>query len=190
MPDLSALTLRTPRLLLRPHGPDDVPLLFALFSDPQTMRYWSSPPWTDPDQAVKLIERDRAAAREGAAVRLGIVRSEDGRLVGNCTLFHLDAQCRRAEVGYSLAPAAQGRGLATEAVGALLDWGFDAQGLGLNRVEADIDLRNRASARLLERLGFVREGHLRERWIVGGEKSDSWLYGLLAAERPRAAAGR
>jgi len=55
--------------------------------------------------------------------------------------------------------------------------------LRLNRIEADIDPRNVASAGLLERLGFVREGVLRERWIVGDEASDSALYGLLASDR-------
>ena len=55
--------------------------------------------------------------------------------------------------------------------------------IGLNRLEADIDPRNVASAGLLERLGFVREGLLRERWIVGDEVSDSALYGLLASDR-------
>lgn len=57
----------------------------------------------------------------------------------------------------------------------------------LNRIEADIDPRNAASARVPERLGFVREGLLRERWIVGDEVTDSALYGLLRSDRrPRA----
>jgi len=54
--------------------------------------------------------------------------------------------------------------------------------LGLRRVEADIDPRNARSAKILERLGFIREGYLRERWVVGGEISDTALYGLLARE--------
>ena len=64
-----------------------------------------------------------------------------------------------------------------EALGALLDYGFGE--LALNRVEADIDPRNAASAKTLERLGFRQEGYLRERWIVADEVSDSSLYGLL-----------
>ena len=72
---------------------------------------------------------------------------------------------------------AWGQGLMHEALTALLDHGFGTW--NLNRVEADIDPRNRASARTLERLGFCREGLLRERWIVGGEVCDSALYGLL-----------
>jgi RimJ/RimL family protein N-acetyltransferase len=67
-----------------------------------------------------------------------------------------------------------------EALPALVAHAFGA--LDLNRLEADIDPRNTASARVLERLGFRREGLLRERWIVNGEKSDSAIYGLLRAE--------
>jgi RimJ/RimL family protein N-acetyltransferase len=67
-----------------------------------------------------------------------------------------------------------------EALGALLDFGFGE--LDLNRIEADIDPRNSASARTLERLGFTKEGYLRERWIVGEEVSDTAIYGLLRRE--------
>jgi RimJ/RimL family protein N-acetyltransferase len=67
-----------------------------------------------------------------------------------------------------------------EALLSLLEFGFSQ--LALNRVEADIDPRNLASARSLERLGFKKEGHLRERWIVDGEVSDTALYGLLLRE--------
>jgi ribosomal-protein-alanine N-acetyltransferase len=67
-----------------------------------------------------------------------------------------------------------------QALQALLRYAF--QTLDLNRLEADIDPRNLASARTLERLGFQKEGHLRERWIVNNEISDTWLYGLLCQE--------
>jgi RimJ/RimL family protein N-acetyltransferase len=83
-------------------------------------------------------------------------------------------------VGYTLAFDAWGKGYMNEALTALLEFGFSQ--LGLNRVEADIDPRNMASARSLERLGFQKEGHLRERWIVAGEVSDTGLYGLLLSD--------
>ena len=67
-----------------------------------------------------------------------------------------------------------------EALQALLEFGFGE--LDLNRIDADIDPRNSASARTLERLGFTKEGYLRERWIVGDEVSDTAIYGLLRRE--------
>ena len=180
MPSFSDVTLQTARLELRPMAAADADAIYAMRSDPVIQRYGSHPAWTDPQLAVDYIERDIQAMAVGEHAQFAIVRREDAAVVGTCTLYQLDAQCRRAEVGYVLLVSEWGKGYATEAVSALLDWGFEA--LALNRVEADIDPRNVPSARTLERLGFVREGHLRERWIVGGEICDSWIYGLLASD--------
>jgi [ribosomal protein S5]-alanine N-acetyltransferase len=180
MPSFSTLTLQTARLDLRPLAPSDDEALLALKSDPVVMRYGSTPPWSEPQVAIDYIQRDLEGMAAGTHVQLAITRREDADLIGMCSFHLLDVQCRRAELGYSLVVSAWGRGYANEAVAALLDWGFGH--LELNRVEADIDPRNAASARALERLGFTREGHLRERWIVAGEKSDSLIYGLLADE--------
>jgi RimJ/RimL family protein N-acetyltransferase len=176
-PDLS---LRTRRLQLRALRSDDAHALLTIFADPRVMRYWSTRPWTAIEQAHEFVERSTAALRTGDALRLGIELADEAGLIGQCTLFGLANASRRAEVGYALAASAWGQGYMHEALTALLDHGFDA--LGLHRVEADIDPRNAASARSLERLGFTREGLLRERWIVDGEVSDSAFYGLLSRE--------
>ena len=180
MPDFSDTHLRTARLLLRPLRPADAPQLFTIFSDPRVMRYWSTPPWPDLAPAHAMIERDLKAMAAGEYVRFGIERVADGALIGQCTLFSWSASCRRAEIGYGLAAGAWGQGYMQEALLTLLDFGFGA--MNLNRVEADIDPRNLASARSLLRLGFRQEGLLRERWIVADEVSDSALWGLLRAE--------
>lgn len=178
--DFSALTLQTPRLVLRPLRDSDAASLFAIFSDPEFMRYWSSTPWTSIDQATALIARDQRELAQGEHLRLGIFLRDTQALVGTCSLFDLDWGCCRGEVGYGIARPHWRQGLMNEAVSALIDHAFGA--LKLHRLEADIDPRNTASARSLEKLGFVREGLLRERWIVGSETSDSALYGLLAHE--------
>ena len=85
-----------------------------------------------------------------------------------------------AGVGYALDDTAWGQGYATEAMRALLQWAWDT--LPLNRLQAEIDTRNTASARVLEKLGFRLEGTLREDCIVDGEVSDSGVYGLLRRE--------
>lgn len=171
------LVLATARLTLRALDETDAPGLFGVFSDPRVMRYWSSPPWDTEARAHEMIGQDRKAMRRGDYVRLGVETRESREFIGTCTLFALAAQCRRAELGYALHSAWWGRGYMHEALTALLAFGFDE--LDLNRVEADVDPRNLASVRILERLGFRKEGHLRERWIVAGEVSDSGLYGLL-----------
>lgn len=174
------LVLPTARLTLRPLQHTDAGALFALFSDPRVMRYWSSPPWTDAARARELIATDLEAMQRGEYVRLGLETRNTGDLVGMCTLFGFNAQCRRAEMGYALHGAWWGRGYMHEALVTLLGLGFGD--LGLHRVEADVDPRNLASVKSLKRLGFRKEGHLRERWIVNGEVSDSGLYGLLARD--------
>lgn len=178
-------TLAGPRVLLRPMTLADAPALFALHADPQVMRYWSTPPWTDAQQAVERLQADAQAHALGLHLRLGIaLREAPAAMLGACTLFDLDADQGRAEMGYALTPAAWGRGLMHEALRLLISHGFDD--LGLRRIEADIDPRNTASARVLEALGFRAEGLLRERWRVAGEVSDSALYGLLRREWPPA----
>ncbi len=174
------LPLCTARLALRLHREADADAVFGIFADPRVMRYWSGPAWTDLEQAHEAVARHVAAFAAGEYLTLGIERREDGRLIGQCTLFNLSAQSRRAEIGYCLASDAWGHGYMQEALGGLIGYAFEV--LDLNRLEADIDPRNLASARTLERLGFEKEGVLRERWIVGGEVSDSALYGLLARD--------
>jgi [ribosomal protein S5]-alanine N-acetyltransferase len=180
------LTLHTERLELRCLRGGDEAALFAIFSDPAVMRFWSSAAWTDEAPARAMIESDLRYAASGSALRLGLVRRSDSAddadhaLVGTVSLFAFDTQNQRAEIGYALRRSAQGAGLMHEALLAVINHAFTS--LQLHRLEADIDPRNSASARSLQRLGFVQEGLLRERWIVNGEVSDSAMFGLLKAE--------
>lgn len=180
MQPFDQLTLTTPRLLLRPLTAADAQALFATFADPETARYWSTPPWTSIEEARKLIDMDMHALPAGEYLRLGLERRDSGDLIGMCSLFQWVRQCRRAELGYGMHRAHWGNGLMHEALSALLRHGFEQ--LDLNRVEADVDPRNAGSVRSLERLGFVKEGLLRERWIVEGEVSDTGFYGLLRSD--------
>lgn len=104
----------------------------------------------------------------------------NAKLIGTCALWRINAQNRRAEIGYILDSRAWGHGYMHEALSALLDYAFTE--LKLNRVEADTDPRNERSARLLDRLRFSKEGLFRERCIVDGKISDAAMYGLLRRE--------
>ncbi len=185
MQPLDQLTINTPRLHLRPLVAADAEPLFRMHADPQVMRYWSTPPWADVEQAEAMIETDREALPAGRHLRLALMLrsnpADSGDLfVGTCSLFSFHEASRRAEIGYVLERKVWGRGLMHEALAALVGFAFGR--LNLNRLEADIDPRNSASARSLARLGFVQEGWLRERWIVGDEVSDTALFGLLSRE--------
>ncbi|SFJ04430.1 Protein N-acetyltransferase, RimJ/RimL family [Paraburkholderia megapolitana] len=173
-------TLHTARLLLRPFTQADTDAIFALHSSPYVLRYWDAPPWKTREQAERFIEVCRQFEQEGTGARLAIERAADGVFIGWCGLFRWNPDYRSAKMGYCLDDSAWGQGFATEAAGAVLQWAFDT--LDLNRVQSEADTRNTASGRVLEKLGFVREGTLREACIVNGEVSDSWVYGLLRRE--------
>jgi ribosomal-protein-alanine N-acetyltransferase len=173
-------TLETARLRLRPFTSADADALFALHSNAHVLRYWDAPPWTEPARAARFIAACRQLAEDGTGARVAIDRAADGAFLGWCALVRWNPEHRSAAMGYCLEDAAWGQGYATEAARALLRWAFGT--LDLNRVQAETDTRNAASARVLEKLGFVREGTLREDCVVDGEVSDSWVYGLLRRE--------
>ena len=170
-------TLHTARLLLRPFTDDDAEALFALHNSAYVLRYWDSPPWSERTRAEHFIAACRRMADEGTGARVAIDSVSGGAFIGWCSVSQWNLDYRSASMGYCLDNAAWGRGYATEAARALLQWAFVT--LEPNRIQAETDTRNVASARVLEKLGFVREGTLRENCIVNGEVSDSWVYGLI-----------
>ncbi|WP_067436676.1 GNAT family N-acetyltransferase [Nocardioides jensenii] len=173
-------TLSTDRLLLRPFRDGDAAALFAMHGNAHVLRYWDSPPWTEPSRAQRFLAACRQMADEGTGARVAMERVEDGSFVGWCSLSRWNPDHRTASLGYCLDAPGWGHGYATEAARAVLSWAFDT--LDLNRVQAETDTRNVASARVLEKLGFVREGTLREDCVVNGDVSDSWVFGLLSRE--------
>lgn len=179
MPSLD-VQLRSARLLLRPLRPADAAAVFATYADPEVVRYWSGLPWMDIARADEYIATAMGDIAAGSAMRLAVTLADASpadQFIGQVTLHQFDAQNRRCEIGYALQRTHWGQGYISEALHTLLAFGFDD--LQLLRVEADIDPRNLASRRAVERLGFEQEGLLRERWLVGEEVCDTVLYGLL-----------
>ncbi len=171
--------LRAARVRLRGPRPNDADAVFALFSDPAVMRYWSRPPMTQRSEAEASIAEMEEAFAERDKINW-VVADKSDTVIGTCTLFRFDPRHRRAELGYALRSDQWGKGLAREAVSAALDWAFRT--LSLHRIEADIDPRNDGSRRILERLGFASEGVLRERFFVGERAADSEIFGLLSSD--------
>lgn len=181
LPDAITLpTLECERLRLRWLTPDDVPALFAVFGDPEVCRYWSRPAMLDVAEAADLRDQIVSLFTQRTLFQWGIALRESDEVIGTCTLAGLDEQHHRASVGYALARAHWGRGYAGEALPRLVRFAFDE--LDLQRLEADVDPRNLASIRALERAGFAREGYQRERYHVNGEVQDTVLFGLLRRE--------
>jgi RimJ/RimL family protein N-acetyltransferase len=151
-------SIRTERLLLRPHRPGDVDDLLVFHSDPDIVRFV---PWQvrSRDEVVTFIEGRMqllTAAADGSWVVYAIESRDDtdtaGHVIGEVLLKRADAARGIAELGYALAAHAHGRGIASEAVAAMLELGRTA--FGVREVHAIVDERNAASIRLLERFGF------------------------------------
>jgi len=173
-------TIETERVRLRTMVDQDIDALFTIFSNPEVMRYWSFTPLVDREAAAGLLAQTRELFEQRTMMKWGVALRENDELIGTATLIHPDLTHHRVEIGYALARAHWGNGYISEALRALLEYAFKE--LAMHRIEADVDPRNAASIKTLERLGFQREGYLRERWHVGGEIQDALFYGLLRPE--------
>ena len=174
------MLITTERLVLRRFRNSDAPVLAEYRSDPEVARYQS---W---DAPFPLLRAETAVANFIASdpdrpgwFQYAIERTLDRRLIGDVAV-HLHDNLKQAEIGFTLATPFQKQGYATEAVHAVLDRLFRLQ--GLHKVGGECDARNAASAALMERLGFTREGRLRQQTYLKGEWTDDLIYGLLATE--------
>lgn len=170
-------TINTSRLALRTLTAEDVDDFFAVYSNVEVMRYWSTPPLPNKEAAGELINEIQEGFKNRQLLKWGIALPENDKVIGSVTLFHPDFTHRRVELGYALAREFWRQGYMKEALEAILNYAFGQ--LNFHRIEADVDPRNAASIHTLERLGFQREGYLRERWHVNGEIQDAYFYGLL-----------
>jgi ribosomal-protein-alanine N-acetyltransferase len=172
--------LATPRLVVRTVGVADLPGLLAINGDPEVTRYLPYDAWRDLSAGEAWLERMRKLESEGTALQLVVARRDSALLIGTCLIFLYDERSQRAELGYVLKRDHWRGGWMREALGVLLEHAFGA--MEMRRIEASVNPANGPSLRLLERLGFEREGVRRERWITKGNAEDSVMYGLLARD--------
>jgi RimJ/RimL family protein N-acetyltransferase len=172
--------LESKRLRLRAFAARDAEEVYALYADRAAVRFAYAPPMNELEDARRVIDETIALAQARSLFHFGVADRELDRIIGHATLFNWDQAQRRAEIGYSIRRDLWGQGFGSEAVTTLIAFGFER--LDLRRIEADADPRNAASIRLLEKLGFVREGYLRERWEIDGEIQDAVYFGLLRRE--------
>lgn len=181
--DVSFDRLLTPRLILRRFEAHDAEAFAAYRSLPEVARYqsWDAPYPVERARAFVGWLAEHHPDEPGEWHQLAIAGREDpDRLIGDCGFRSRVDEPALVDVGFTLDPSAQGRGYATEAIAELLRYLFEER--GKHKVCADCDTRNDASWRLLERLGFRREGTLRHSYRDGGSWADEHLYGLLAAD--------
>ncbi|MBS1886928.1 MAG: GNAT family N-acetyltransferase [Actinobacteria bacterium] len=177
MPTLPAdLRLESEEVVLREWRDGDAAALEAVCGEWDVCAF-SSVPWSySKAEAFAWIERQRRKRAAGTVLALAIERRGDGRAVGNVNLARFGEEAREAAIGYWLAPAARGQGLATAAARLLIDWGLDA--LGLERVEFAILPQNLASRRVAERVGARPEGVRRESHEAEGRWWDMEIWSV------------
>lgn len=174
--------LMTERLLLRPFTDGDLDAVHAIQSREDVTRYLYWGPRSR-GQALEMLKRRKrmtVIAEEGDGLYLAAELKDAGILIGDFTLQWRSREHRLGEIGFEMHPDHHGKGYATEASALLLRLGFEE--LGLHRIIGRCDPRNKASARLMERLGMRREAHLRENEFIKGEWTDELVYAMLAAE--------
>ncbi len=180
MPLAITSVIETPRLKLRLVRETDLTDLMAVNGDDLVTRHLPYATWQSMADAQAWFERMQRLQAPGTAQQCVVIRKEDHRVIGSCLLFRYEEGSARAELGYVLGRAHWGQGLMREALSGLIAHAFSD--LALRRLEAEVNPANHASVKLLERLGFVREGLLRKRWVAKGEAYDVEIFGLLKGE--------
>jgi ribosomal-protein-alanine N-acetyltransferase len=175
------LILRTERLVLREFTADDWAATFAYQADPRYLRFYEREGVTErQSQAMVHMFILWQGEQPRSRAQLAITLANTGELIGNVGVRRETAEDPVADMGFELSPEHWGRGYASEAARAMVDWGFGAW--GLERIHAHCVSENAASARVLERAGLRLEARLRDHQFFKGRFWDLSLYGLLRAE--------
>lgn len=167
--------LITENLILRETKLADAPAIFQIFADDEVTKYHDLETATNLEQVQFLIERRAERFKNQQGIRWGIARKEDNVIIGSCGYGIKNSF--QASIGYELAREYWRKGFMTEALRAIIQWGFYQ--LYLNRIEAFVMLENIASIKLLENLDFVEEGLLREYGFWKGQFHDLKIFSLL-----------
>ena len=174
--------IKTRRLVLRPYVESDLDALAEIQAREDVTRYlyWGPRTREQAEESLRTKIGQTSLGKQGDALSLAVTLADSGVLIGDVILFWRSEEHSGGEIGYVFHPDHHGNGYAGEAAIQLLRLGFD--GLGLHRVVARLDADNRASGRLLERLGMRFEGRFRENEFVKGRWADEAVYAMLRDE--------
>lgn len=174
--------LTTERLILREFRPSDAADVLTFRGDPTVQKY-DDPVIHTKAEALTFIDELHEEYLAQKGISWAVTRINQDVVLGAFSLHHWDQYHRRAEAGYGLACAYWGQGIGSEALWAIVRFGFEQ--MNLNRIYARTIADNHESVRLLERLGFQREGTFRKHsWEDDGTFHDSAMYGFLREEYP------
>ncbi len=170
--------LKTERLYLRSFLVKDAKDLLEMRTDDRVMKYLGRDKMKDLTEAKAYIQKVNKETQSNKIIEWAITLNH--KFIGKLGYWQIMPQHRRAEIGYTLMTEYFGRGLMSEAVAAVLQYGFEE--MNLHSIEANVDSRNLKSVQLLTRNGFVKEGHFKENYFYDGLFTDTGSYGLLCSE--------
>ena len=169
--------LETDRLILRRVDNTDVNEIFSMRSNAETMKYIPRPLVTNNEEALEHIALLDSGIEKNEAINWAITFKGENKLLGIIGFYRTKFEDFRSEIGYMLLSENHGKGIASEAVERALDYGFNK--MNLHSIEAVIDPRNNASERVLQKNGFLKEGHFKENAFFNGEFLDSVIYSKI-----------
>ncbi|MBK8600559.1 MAG: GNAT family N-acetyltransferase [Flavobacterium sp.] len=169
--------LETNRLLLRRLENSDVKEVFALRSNPSTMKFIPRPLLKNDEEALEHIAMINAKIDNNEGINWAITIKGNPNLIGIIGHFRIQPQNYRAEIGYMILPEYHGQGIVAEAIKEVVRYGFEE--MNLHSIEAIIDPNNLASGRVLQKNGFVKEAHILENEFFDGRFIDTVIYSLL-----------
>lgn len=172
-------TLHTERLDLIELTQDHLKDVYRLFTDKRVTKYYDVIPLSEEADAQKILDILSARYKNKAGIRWGIALKGHKGIIGNLG-FNSFTPGHRSTIGYSIEHEYWNKGYITEAISAILDFGFAE--LGVNRIEAEVMPGNAASEQVLKKLGFTHEGLLRQWMLWGGKYNDINMYALLKAD--------
>lgn len=169
--------LITKRLILRKIDQADMAEILVLRSDPDTMKYIPRPLLKTNEEALEHIATIDTKLEANEGINWAITLKEDKKMIGIIGHYRIQPEHYRAEIGYILLPEFHGKGIISEAVIEVINYGFNS--MGLNSIEAIIDPKNTASEKVLQKTGFLKEAHLLENEFFEGRFLDKVIYSIL-----------
>lgn len=169
--------LKTERLILRELTEFDAKVIFSILSNTQVTRFYGKETFKKIEEANEFINYFKQKFYEKRGFRWGVEIKDSRRLVGTVGLDAWVPKQRRAEIGYEIHPEFWNKGFATEAVSKIISFGFDS--LELIRIGAIVFLENEPSNKLLQKVGFQKEGILRDYIYQDGVSNDTYVYSII-----------
>jgi [ribosomal protein S5]-alanine N-acetyltransferase len=169
--------LESSRLILREINNNDVVEIFALRSNPLTMKYIPRPLIKDYEGALEHIKNINETIKNNQGINWAITLKGNSKMIGIIGHYRIKWEHFRTEIGYMILPEFEGKGFTSEAIPLMIDYGFNE--MNMHSIEARVDPSNHASARVLEKNGFVKEAHLKENEFFEGKFLDTVIYSLI-----------